>query len=99
LPLYIEFGVPKGSIHELRVFMKKYKLVHRTILLNIIDFLLHHAKNAKSAKDIWDNLYATFERHVGNRLQVHQKLYNFKMEEGISMQAHNNKVHMILNQV
>ncbi len=81
MPLYVEFGVPKGSIHELHMFMKKYKLVHRTIFLNIVDFLLHHPTHAKSAKNIWDNLYATFEKHVGNRLQVHQKLYNFKMEE------------------
>ncbi len=58
---------------------------------------MQHMQRVK--KDIWDNLYATFERqHVGNSLQVHQKLYNFKMEEGISMQAHNNKVHMIVNQ-
>jgi hypothetical protein len=42
LPFYIEFEVPKGSIHELCMFMKKYKLVRRTILLKIVDFLLHH---------------------------------------------------------
>jgi hypothetical protein len=54
---YIEFGVPKGSIHELCMFMKKYKLVHRTIFLNIIDFLSYHATHAKSEK-----------RHLGQPL-------------------------------
>jgi hypothetical protein len=40
----------------------------------------------KLQKNAWDNLCATFEkRHVGNKLQLHQELYNLKMQEGTSM--------------
>jgi len=40
-------------------------------------------------------LCATFEKKVGNRLQLHQKLYDLKMEEGTSMQAHIDKFWII----
>jgi hypothetical protein len=44
--------------------MKKNKQTHGVMLLNVVDYLLHHVK---TAKDAWDNLCATFERkHVGN---------------------------------
>jgi hypothetical protein len=48
-------------------------LVHETIFLNIVLLLLHHVAHAKSAK-AWNNLYATLERHVGNRSQFCQEL-------------------------
>jgi hypothetical protein len=62
--------------------MKKDKLTHGTIILNVVNSLLHHVTCAKIVKDAWDNLCATFDRrHVGNILQLRQKLYNFKMEK------------------
>jgi hypothetical protein len=49
--------------------------------------MLHHLVLAEFAKDSWDNLCATFEfKYVGNKLQLCQELYNFKMEEGTLMQ-------------
>jgi hypothetical protein len=51
--------------------MKKDILAHGTILLNVVDFLLHYATYAKATKDAWDNLCATFERrHVDNKSQL-----------------------------
>ncbi len=70
LPPKFEFGeiVLKGSNFEHHFFMKKDKLAHVAC--------------AKTTKDTWDNLCATFERkHVGNILQLCQDLYNLKMEE------------------
>jgi hypothetical protein len=49
--------------------MKKDKSVHLTILLNVVDFLLHHVIHANITKNAWDNLYVTFEKKdVGNKL-------------------------------
>jgi hypothetical protein len=48
-------------------------LVCGTLLLNVVDYLLHHVTCVKIAKDAWDNFYATFEKkYVGNRLKLHQ---------------------------
>jgi ABC-type lipoprotein export system ATPase subunit len=61
--------------------------------------MLHHVTHAKTTKDTWDNLCATFKkRHVGNISQLYQKLYNLKMEEDISLQVHINKFQMIIDQ-
>jgi hypothetical protein len=80
--------------------MKKDKLACETILLNVVDSLLHHVAHAKTTKNAWDNLCATFEkRHIGNKLQLHQELYNLKMQEGTSMQVHIDKLGMIVNQL
>jgi hypothetical protein len=38
------------------------------------------------------------KRHVGNKLQLYQELYNPKMQEGTSMQVHIDKLRMIVNQ-
>jgi hypothetical protein len=75
LPLKVEFGeiVFEGSIFEHRLFIKKDKLVCGTILLNVVESLLHHVARVEIAKDAWDNFYATFEKKdIGNRLQLHQ---------------------------
>jgi len=49
--------------------MKKDKLVHGIVFLNVVDSLLHYVACTKIAKDVWDNFCATFEkRHVDNRL-------------------------------
>jgi hypothetical protein len=37
-------------------------LAHETIFLNVVDSKLHHVSCAKNAKDMWNNLYATFEK-------------------------------------
>jgi hypothetical protein len=61
----IKFGkfVSLGTTHEHCMLMKKDKLACGTILLNVVDSLLHHAAHAKSVKEAWDNFYATtFER-------------------------------------
>jgi len=79
LPPKVEFGeiILKGSTFEHYLFMKKDKLAHGTILLNVIDFMLHHVACVKTIKDAWDNLCAIIERrHVSNKLQPHQELYN-----------------------
>jgi hypothetical protein len=71
LPLEVEFGdiVLEGGTFKHHLFMKKDKLAHGRILLNVIDFLLHHVTCVEITKDAWDNLCATFERkHVGNKL-------------------------------
>jgi len=76
--------------------MKKDKLACGTILLNVIDFLLHHVACVKTIKDAQDNLCATFDRkHAGNKLQLHQELYNLMTEEGTLVQAHIDKLKMI----
>jgi hypothetical protein len=48
----IEFGkiVLNKIILEHRLFIKKDKLAHGTILLNVVDFMLHHLAHAKIAK-------------------------------------------------
>jgi hypothetical protein len=80
--------------------MKKDKLACGTILLNVVDSLLHHVPHAKTTKNAWDDPCATFEkRHVGNKLQPYQELYNTKMQEGTSMQVHIDKLRMIVNQL
>ncbi len=102
LPPKFEFWeiVPKGSNFEHHFFMKKGKLAHGTILLNVVDFLFHHVACAKTTKDTWDNLCATFERkHVGNILQLCQDLYNLKMEECTWVQVHIDKLLMIANRL
>jgi hypothetical protein len=41
-------------------------------------------------------MHGTFEKkHVANKLQMHQKFYNLKMEEGTLVQAHIDKLWMI----
>jgi hypothetical protein len=44
--------------------MKKDKLVCGTIILNVVDSLLHHVTCAETAKDAWDNLCATLEKNI-----------------------------------
>jgi hypothetical protein len=69
LPLEVEFRdiFFEGNILKHCLFMKKNKLAHGTILLNVIDSLLHHNK-CKNYK-ICIRICATFERkHVGNKL-------------------------------
>jgi hypothetical protein len=100
LPPKVEFGdiILKGSNFEHYLFMKKDKLAHGTIFLNLIDFLLHHVAHVGTIKDAWDNLYTTFERrHVGNKLPLHQEFYNLTIEEGTLVQAHIDKLKMIAN--
>jgi hypothetical protein len=71
LPPKVELGeiiLERGTIQH-HLFMKKDKLVCGTIILNVVDSLLHHVACAKTTKDAWDNLCITLERiHVGNRL-------------------------------
>lgn len=70
--MIIEFGkvVLKGSTFEDNLFMKKDKLTHRTILSNVVEYMLHHVlTRVDIANDAWDNLCETFERiHINNRL-------------------------------
>jgi hypothetical protein len=40
--------------------MKRYKLASGTIFLNVVDPLLDHIACAKTTKDAWNNLCATF---------------------------------------
>jgi hypothetical protein len=44
-----------------KLFMKKENLAHETILLNVVDYVLHHVAHVETTKDAWDNLCATFE--------------------------------------
>ncbi len=99
LLLKIEFWkiVLKKGIFEHCLFMKKDKLAHETIFLNV-NFMLHHLAHAKFAKDSWNNLCATFEKkNVDNKLQLCQKLYNLMMEEGTLMQIRIDKLWMIVS--
>jgi len=52
LPLKIEFEeiVFKGGIHEHHQFMKKNKLACG-IVLNVVDYLLHHVTHVNNAKE------------------------------------------------
>jgi hypothetical protein len=52
LPLEVEFGkiIFEGSNFEYCLIIKKDKLVHQTILLNVVGFLLHHVAHAKTIK-------------------------------------------------
>jgi len=61
--------VSKGVTLEHCLFIKKDKLAHGTIILNVFDFLLHHVACGEIAKDICDDFFATFEKnlHVGNK--------------------------------
>ncbi len=102
LPPKVEIGeiFLEGNIFEHHLFFKKDKLAHGTILLNVVDSLLHHVTCVEITKDAWDNLCWTFERrHVGNILQLCQKFYNLKMEEHTLVQAHIDKLQMIANQL
>jgi hypothetical protein len=45
-------------------------------------------------------MHGTFEKkHVANKLQIHQEFYNLKMEEGTLVQAHIDKLWMIVDQL
>ncbi len=46
----------EGGIFEQCLFMKKDKLVHGTIFLNVVDYWLHDVTCVETAKDAWDNL-------------------------------------------
>jgi hypothetical protein len=71
----------------------KDKLACGTILLNVVHSLLHHVTCVETTKDAWDNLCATFEKtYVDSILQLHQELYNLKMEEGTLVQTHIDKL-------
>ncbi len=63
LPLEVEFGkiVLKGGIFKHCLFMKMDKFVHETIILNVVDSLLHHVACEKITKYTWDNLFATIK--------------------------------------
>lgn len=74
--------VPQGETFENCLFMKKENLVHETIFLNVVDYVLYHVTHVETTKDAWDNLCATFEwRHVGKKWHLHHKFYNLKIEE------------------
>jgi hypothetical protein len=73
LPPKVEFGKILNSWrnHTWTLFIhKKEKLAHRTIILNVFDFLLHHITCGEITKDACDNFCATFVQHlhVGNKL-------------------------------
>jgi hypothetical protein len=70
LPPKVELGeIILGGPIKHHLFMKKNKLVCGTIILNVVDSLLHHVACAETTKDAWDNLCVTFENIcVGNRL-------------------------------
>jgi hypothetical protein len=77
--------------------MKKHKLVHGTIILNILDYLLHHVAHVKK-------LRTTFVQHLKENMLTIDCNYiksftNLKMEEGILMQAHISKVRTIVDQL
>jgi hypothetical protein len=87
----------QGTLQH-HLFLKKEKLAHKKINLNVVDSLLHHVTHVETTKDTWDNLCVTFEkRHVGNRLQLCQEFYNPKMDKGTLMQVHINKLQMIID--
>jgi hypothetical protein len=44
--------------------MKKDKLACGTILLNVVDFLLHHVTYEKTTKNAWDNPCATLRKDM-----------------------------------
>jgi hypothetical protein len=44
--------------------MKKDKLVHGTIFLNVVDSLLHYLACIKIAKDVWDNFVQHFRKDM-----------------------------------
>ncbi len=70
-------------------------MAHRKINLNVVDSLLHHVAHVETTKNTWENLCVTFERrHVGNKLQLCQELYNLEMDEGTLVQVHINKLWM-----
>jgi hypothetical protein len=79
------------------MFMKKDKLAHGIVILNILDFLLHHVAHVKK-------LRTTFVQHLKKNMMTIDCNYiksftNFKMEEGILVQAHISKVCMIVDQL
>ncbi len=74
LSLETGFGklCPRGSIHEHQFFIKRKSLFIKQYsqMLLIFSCIIQHAK---SAKETWDNFYATFEElHVGDSLQLYQ---------------------------
>jgi hypothetical protein len=90
-------GNEDGTLHEdrTRKIMKKDKLAHGTIILNIFYSLLHHVAHVKK-------LRTTFVQHLKENMLTIDCNYiksftNFKMEEGILVQAHISKVRMIVD--
>jgi hypothetical protein len=90
-------GNEDETLHEdgTRMFMKKDKLAHGAIILNIFYSLLHHVTHVKK-------LMATFVQHLKENMLTIDYNYiksfiNFKMEEGILVQAHISKVRMIVD--
>jgi hypothetical protein len=80
------------------MFLKRKKFIFEIIFLNIVNFLLHHVARDKNVNEPYDNLCATFERqHLGNRLQLCQKIHDLKMDENILMQVHIHKRCMIVD--
>ncbi len=78
------------------MFMKKDKLADGTIILNILDSLLHHVAHVK--------LRTTFVQHLKENMLTIDCNYiksftNLKMEEGILVQVHISKVRMLVDQL
>lgn len=81
LLLEIEFEnfVLKGSTHEHHIFMKKDKLIFGTIFLNVVNSLLRHVAHLRNAKEVWNNLFTTFEKqHVGNCYNYVYTIFKWK---------------------
>ncbi len=66
----------EGGTLEHFLFIKKDKLACGTILLNVVDFLLHHVTCVKTTNDAWDIWEKTCYQHIASTSRV----YNLKMK-------------------
>jgi hypothetical protein len=95
LPLEFEFGniVFNGGTLQHHLFLKKEKLAHRKINLNVVDPLLHLVAHVETTKDAWDSLCVYLKEDM---LATYYN-YNPKMDEGTLVQAHINKLQMTVD--
>jgi len=75
LPSKIELGkfVFKWNNHEHHMFMKKNKLVHKTIFLNVVKFFSHLQHMQKLKKKFGTTYVQLLKNMLNDKLQFHQK--------------------------
>ena len=84
---------------EVLKFKKRQNHALSTICLNVSRDLHIYVRNAKSAKEAWDNLANRFEeKFITRKLELRRKLYDAKLKGG-SMIQHVNNIKTIAEQL
>ena len=68
----------------------------KAISLNLGDAVIHNILEAKTAKEVWENLEGLYMRkNLTNKLYVKKQLYSLHMKEGSNLLEHLNTFNML----